>query len=78
MSELWNKKRVSSDYVPSDILTCNDTGVVCKYMHYFILEVQREDGKPYPSGTILTLQLLLKFVGSYLTFVFFCMIGLYK
>ena len=48
-------KRVSSDYVPSDILTCNDAGVVCKYVRYFVLEVQREDGKPYPPGTIQNL-----------------------
>ena len=40
------KKSVSSDHMPSDILTCHNAAVVCKYMRQFVLEDQNEDGKP--------------------------------
>ena len=53
-------KRVSCNHVPSDILTCHDATVVCKYMLYFLREVWRRDGEPYPPGMEWTwfLQLL--------------------
>ena len=48
-------KKVSYNHVPSDILTCHDAEVVCKYMCYFVLEVRRDDGKPYLPGMIQSL-----------------------
>ena len=36
-------KRVSSDYVPSNILTCNDAGVVCKFIEEKTVNLTDQD-----------------------------------
>lgn len=40
------------DAVPSDVLQSHNREVVSKFLHYFALEVRREDGERYNSGTI--------------------------
>ncbi len=51
----WSRQRnerATDDPIPTDLLHCTDAEVVCKCMQRFVLEVRREDGKPYPPATI--------------------------
>ena len=53
--ESWiNERRVRKpeDPIPENILQCHDKAIVCKYMRYFVLEVRKEDGSPYPPSSI--------------------------
>ena len=47
-----NLNKVMPDSVPTDLLTCHDPDIVCKYMRYFVLEARTQNGKKYPPGTI--------------------------
>ena len=40
---------------PTDLLTCNDPVVVCKWLCVYCMETRREDSKAYPPGTIRNL-----------------------
>lgn len=47
-----HQNEVMPDSVLTDLLTCHDPKIVCKYMRYFVLEARTQDGKKYPPGTI--------------------------
>jgi hypothetical protein len=40
------------DPVPSDILSCNDPDLLCKWLSRYVMETRQQTGKPYPPSTI--------------------------
>ncbi len=48
-----NKVKASEDeQIPENILDCRDPCVLSKFLRYFVLEVRKEDGSPYPPASI--------------------------
>lgn len=56
--QTWARSRSliePDDPVPSDLLKCDDTQVLCKWLCCFVLETRKEDGSPYPPSTLRSL-----------------------
>ena len=47
-----HRNKVKPDSVPTDLLTCHDPNIICKYMRYFVLKARIQDGNKYPPGRI--------------------------
>ena len=45
-------RKMPSDPVPSDLLSCHDPATVSKFLRYFVLEARNQTGEKYPPATI--------------------------
>ena len=43
---------MSDEAVPDDLLACEDTDVLCKWMCCFVQETRKENGENYPPSTL--------------------------
>lgn len=43
------------DPVPTDLLSCQDAAVLCKWLCCYVQETKKENGEPYPATTIRSL-----------------------
>ena len=54
----WMENRnilIPDDPVPSDLLSCADASVLCKWLCCFVQETKKENGLPYPATTLRSL-----------------------